>query len=200
MPHDGFLALQGFKLASFWSRCRSLKKFIWVGGKKIQSPAVLLLQNSVASIAGSCVRDFLFLELLPKKYRTRAPYFYPRVKLPICNFHYNLALKNDFYHLRREIFFPPLTSSTSLSFWQRAVWWNVPSSFFFIYFFTPSLLVRSLFLMLIDECRGVWVGSPVFPCGLVQFVQSDMRLVTEDLACPLRKNSRIAYFIFGSCE
>lgn len=107
MPRDGFLALQGFKLASFWSRCRSLKKFIWVGGKKIQSPAVLLLQNSVASIAGSCVRDFLFLELLPKKYRTRAPYFYPRVKLPICNFHYNLALKNDFYHLRREIFFPP---------------------------------------------------------------------------------------------
>lgn len=68
--------------------------------------------------ARSCVHDSLLRVTAKKKYRTQAPYFYPRVKLPICNFHYNLVLKNDFYHPEERDFSLSLslTSSTSRSF------------------------------------------------------------------------------------
>lgn len=67
-----------------------------------------------------------------------------------------------------RFFSPPLTSSTSLSFWQRAVWWNVPSSFFLIFFFYP---LSSSSLTFLDVDRWVprclsgqsrvslWLGS-----------------------------------------
>lgn len=162
------------------------------GGEKSPEACNPAASEQRSQHARSCVHDSLLRVTAKKKYRTQAPYFYPRVKLPICNFHYNLVLKNDFYHPEERDFSLSLshTSSTSRSFWQRAVWWNVLSSFFFV---PPYPLAHFSCCWWMNECLGIGVGSPTLPFGFVRFVQSDMRLVTEDFTLPSCA-TRITYF------
>lgn len=162
-------------------------EIICCGGKNVPRPTVLLLESSVATIVETVLVTFSTWSSCQKKCQTQTPYFYPRVKLPICNFHYNLALKNDFYHLRREIFFffsPSLLSlPLALSFWRHAVWWNVVSSIF-LCVCLPLLRFAHFSWWSMNERLCVWVVSPVLPFGLAQIVQRDMRFVTEDFSLP----------------
>lgn len=71
-------------------------------GRRCQRGLAIYTQNKCKCVFTNSSQNNKEKNKIPTRKNASLPHFNPRVKLPIHNFHYAKAMKNDSYHLRRE--------------------------------------------------------------------------------------------------